>query len=367
MYHIQFLSPTVNHWVSQIYAGFYELAAKGEARIKIWGKLNDKQIQSHHSFIFWAYITHQESGRSKLLCFDMADWSSLGPEAIENIEQCDIYFKRGYSASQYVDLPPQLKTKIKPLGLLMPTFSPAEKNRLTRIFRSLLTTTSGSKKRLSYHDLKDPLNISYSYSPIWRHFVHSHFLAASEWIKKETTNSPRKPQIIYQTRIFRDIRGKQIPINDERAELIRRLKREFGSSFIGGLIATEDARRLYPDCLTEHPSTRIAYRKLLHSSLIGISTKGTMDSNPVKLAEYLASGCCIVTEPLKHQLPKPLENSINLLEFSNADQCLEACTLLLENRDFAKQMSLNNIQYFKENVLPLPLIENLLAVAFPAE
>ena len=86
--------------------------------------------------------------------------------------------------------------------------------------------------------------------------------------------------------------------------------------------------------------------------MIGIYTRGLHHSLAFKLGEYLASSKCIVTEPLRNELPSPLVPGKNYLEFSTPQECMQRCEQLLDDHDLANQMRRNNWEYYQREVRP---------------
>jgi spore maturation protein CgeB len=81
------------------------------------------------------------------------------------------------------------------------------------------------------------------------------------------------------------------------------------------------------------------------------------------LPEYLASSRCIVTEPLKYQLPVLLEEGKNYLSFRTPEECVEACKKILSISQFATQMRYENYRYFLNEVEPSTRIFECLKTA----
>lgn len=163
----------------------------------------------------------------------------------------------------------------------------------------------------------------------------------------------KRPVILLQTRAWSMNSASsqdRIKINRDRAELVRRLRREFGSRFVGGLVSDEFSRRQYPDLLTYEGTTSKAYSKLIASSAITISTVGLHGSNPWKLSEYLAAGTCIVSEPLSYEIPDPLDDAA--IVFRSLDECVETCGRLLDDADELKERQSAALAYWNSFARP---------------
>jgi hypothetical protein len=137
-----------------------------------------------------------------------------------------------------------------------------------------------------------------------------------------------------------------------RVAVIRALKRAFGYQFVGGLLPTALAQKNYPELLTDNAVSPKAYLCKSRTSLIGIYTRGLHHSLAFKLGEYLANSKCIITEPLRHELPVPMQQQRNYLDFSSADDCVARCQQLLTNPQYAADMRIANWQYYCAEVQP---------------
>ena len=85
---------------------------------------------------------------------------------------------------------------------------------------------------------------------------------------------------------------------------------------------------------------------------IGVYVRGLHHSLAFKMAEYLAAGLCIVSEPLVHELPVPLREGVNYLLFRSHDECLERCRWLLSHPAEAERMRWANRDYYRRWVEP---------------
>ena len=79
--------------------------------------------------------------------------------------------------------------------------------------------------------------------------------------------------------------------------------------------------------------------------------------------EYLAASRCIVTEPLKYQLPVSLIEGKNYLSFRTPEECVGACERLLSDPEFADQMRYENHKYYLNEVEPSVLVYRCLETA----
>jgi len=265
------------------------------------------------------------------LLFDFKDQSNVFCDA-----PADLYFKRSFLASE-AD-----KRAIKTLPFGMP-FACRFPGDLFGVLRGLLASDLPWKLRLQrlsqYARITDA-----------RSFVAS---APAEKVQR----------VIFQTRLWEphEIPGDDLDaVNLPRVSLIRRLRKELGSRFLGGLVPTARARRDYPELVREDGVRRDDYLALMRSSAIGISTRGLFHSTPWKLSEYLSIGIAVVTQPITNQPLDPLIENQHVLTFNTEDECLQHCTTLLENADKTAEMQLANRAYYESSVEPMAVVRRCL-------
>ncbi|MDQ2747575.1 MAG: glycosyltransferase family 1 protein, partial [Acidobacteriota bacterium] len=155
-------------------------------------------------------------------------------------------------------------------------------------------------------------------------------------------------------------------INENRAECIRSLRKEFGTRFFGGLAPDDYALKHFKDCLL--PDRSIAgkrrYLEILKQFPVCVATTGLNNSNGWKLGEYVAFSKAIVTEPLHFQVTGPFTKEVNYLEFTSSDQAVEAVARLFDDKVFRSEMMINNYRYYQSFIKPDSLILNTLSIVF---
>jgi hypothetical protein len=174
---------------------------------------------------------------------------------------------------------------------------------------------------------------------------------------------PVDPLVHFQPRLWRPDEtapGDGDAVNADRVRMVRALKREFGGRFVGGIVATEYARRQYPDDLTPHSSKYADYLRLKQRCLIGIYTRGLEHSLAFKLSETFAASQCLVSVPLRYGTPAPLEAGRHYLEFETVDACIAACHRLLADGDLARAMRHANHEYYRREVEPAAHMQRVL-------
>jgi hypothetical protein len=173
--------------------------------------------------------------------------------------------------------------------------------------------------------------------------------------------TPKQPYVLYQVRAWGPGDTGDDTVNDGRAAVVAALREHFGPRFKGGFTRSEFARRRYPKLLTEQPQSSGDYAALVRAAAVGVSTVGLHGSNPWKLAEYLAGGVAIVSEPLKFELPDSLEGVVDW--FTTPAECVAACEALLDNDAYLARRELSE-RYWRENARPDVLLRRRLSEEF---
>jgi hypothetical protein len=199
--------------------------------------------------------------------------------------------------------------------------------------------------------------------------------AARRWLIPRARHFEHPPdamteRIVFQSRVWPPEETPREPrvaaLNEERAALVRALRRHFGARFIGGLIPTPYARQHFPDCVSVLPGDQWSYLALIRSAQIGILTDGVHRSIPFKCAEYLAASRCIVGRQPAFELPVPLVPETHWLPFAAVEECVAACDRLLSNHELAREMQRANQRYYQAYVRPASLVAATLDAAATA-
>jgi hypothetical protein len=291
-----------------------------------------------------------ESGETRQLYIDLLDRSDQF--SLERLQHCDLYMKRSYHSPDIGALPDVLRFKVAPFGLnhfcrslrgairIMPTLLSHYRRQWMCRPGEILNSEAAGLTELKYYLLgPDP----------------SSFELAPEAEKDQT--------VVYQPRLWSQEETEPDhadALNEQRVELVRALRRALGPRFRGGLVPNAYAREHYPDDVTDLPTRPKEYIEFSKKSLIGIYTRGIHHSLAFKMSEYLASSTCIVSEPLRNELPAPLIEGKNYLSFSNPSECVERCLQLLDDSVAARAMRQNNYEYYRDHVEPAAHMEKCL-------
>ena len=350
-----YLQPFQNlFYLSHVYSGLFLLDDQGIARVTF-----DLPPASHRAVLkpatLWAEVFNSRTREHRNIVFDMYDASDAF--AGDSLEQCDLYFKRSYYSPDVWRLSPKLQAKVMPFGLNFPCQTP----RLMRLLAVLLPSWMLKSLRAPVETFRalrsNSITMLLTENPRLSAFEHP-------------PDCPLRRAVHFETRVFsqNDLGADSTDaVNRPRLELARLLKEEFGSSFDGGIVRTPYARQSYPAELSPHSNPRRAsYVARSKQILIGVYTRGLHHSVAFKLAEYLAGSKCIVSEPIRNQLPTPLVAGRNYLEFSSPQECVERCRQILDGQELANQMRRDNWEYYQREVRPDRHVANCLERAFAA-
>lgn len=153
-------------------------------------------------------------------------------------------------------------------------------------------------------------------------------------------------------------------ISKLRASIVKALKQEYGSSFIGGLAPTDYAIRTYPDLVgTTEMARRTKYTANMHRADICVNTQGTHGCYNFSFGEELAASRAIVTEKPIYQTPPFLHEGVNYYTYTSVDECLQKVAFLFEHPAAMLEMMQKNESYYQEHLRPDRLVHDTLDFA----
>jgi glycosyltransferase involved in cell wall biosynthesis len=180
----------------------------------------------------------------------------------------------------------------------------------------------------------------------------------------ESGPQPGRGYVLFQVRAWDPAAGKdphdRIRVNALRAAVIEGLRERFGDAFRGGFVPDEYARRNFPHLLSELETDRRSYLELIREADVTVSSIGLHGSNPWKLAEYLAAARPIVSEPLRFELPEPLEEGTNIAYYETAEGCIDAVERLMRDPEERASMRRANRAFWLAHGHPATLLANRL-------
>ena len=357
-------NPQGIHHVSQIYAGLYALQSENKVKISFSSDLleipPDLLSLKNSNRLLWTEIESIETGQLLKVCFDLRD---TGDILAETLQRSDVYLKRSYSCEwiSKSKIAQCQQHKIMPYGL----YYPCKSEHQMATYANRITTL----KHLVSYQIANKQFLQGSRS-IYRKVSFDRMIPVTQI--ETGSEVPAEELVLFQTRVydpkgFKDDYIEYLNIeelNSVRVKTIRALKDKFGRKFIGGLKKTKFSEREYPDCITPFETEKNEYIKLLKRCLITITNSGLVGSNGAKLAEYVAASRCIITEPLRYELPTPLEEGTNIMTFRSPEECVSACERIFQDSDLADRMRRSNKEYYNKESKPSVLILNCLDRSF---
>ena len=324
--------PTRCEHSQQITTGFLMLKENG------WD-VEVIDISGSKNNVFFGLPVIQAEYKGKKIIYDVWDGYQDQQGIRAGLDWADFYFKRSFSAEKNAAFFPEDQHKIFPLGF---NYHMTYKN---------CPSTDPSWKIL----IKKLLG---------RYFVPATFEGSAAAPKGE-------PKIIFFTRLW-DIKEHGLNtalqeerkiINQERIEIIRALKQQYGDMFIGGLNDTPLSREMAPDLIMPDTYTnRNNYIAVLHSCDICIGSMGLHESIGWKTGEYVAAAKAIVHDPFRYSVPGDFLSGKNYLEYETAEECIAAVQKLVEDPQLLLSMKTANQEYYQKHLKPDVLIANTLEI-----
>lgn len=319
---------------SKIIAGFDALARRGLVQFSI-------RPAPELGYIVFLTVTELATGVRKSIAVDLKDHSNVFSEP--GFARSDVYLKRSVYGPDVERLPPEQRRKVIGFGLNYGCASPTSMPFCVRSWARLVWGEFWRSPRAVVRrrgSLLDNLKV-YLTQPDYRFF-------------EQPPDVPMEPVVLFQTRVWEpeDSTEDLAQINEERVALIRFMKKALGTRFRGGVVPTDFARRHYADVLLEQAFRRKEYIRMGQRCLIGVYSRGLHHSLAFKLPEYLAASMCMVSDPLRNELPQPLIPSEHFLQFQTPDQCVAQCERLLRDPDLAREMRRRNWDYYRRYVAP---------------
>ena len=347
------------YWSSYLYCGLYELASRGVVRLRFSLRSALSPVERLCTLL---QVTRNDSGARRVIAIDWRDNPDI--LAPRKLARCDVYFKRNYipGITERV-CPPELRDKLRPAGLSFAMRGERERPIWVQLLGSLWhleqpiihRSARRTARRLFDELVRQPQMVSGLRRR--RQFERDGLREASEIV-------------LFQTRAYDPRVGSRgedtAAVTQQRAEVIRALKRELGERFIGGFIPTAYAAEAYPDCLATAPTSLGEYADLVHRCSICVYTRGLRDSPAFKLGEYLAAARCILAEEPRTRLPQPLRDGQEVLLFQDVDGLLSQCRRVLTNQPLQHELSSAAHSYYEAEVRPEARVLQMFSEAFEA-
>lgn len=281
--------------------------------------------------------------------YDTHDWNKIDETILSEV---DFYFKRSYDAKFVAGL--KDAGKVFPLGLNYQVVGD-ERDRF-------------QLARTAFYDGRRKIKAAIK-------SLHFGKYGEAEQLNKMQAypSLAAPPKVLFMARVWdtnlienKAAKENVEQINESRAECVRRLRKEFGTRFFGGLAHEDYAVKHFQDCLLpdNNLSNKRKYLEILKQFPICVTTVGLNGSNGWKLGEYVAFAKAVITEPLQFAVTGDFAPEKNYLEFDTPDRLIEAATRLIDDESLRVRMMMNNFRYYQSYLKPDALILNTLAVVF---
>lgn len=334
----------------QIIAGFALLERSGLVDLSV-----EFRPETRNMFPSTFLVQAEIEGRIKV-AYDVHDAGEFEhPEHAEKyLSEVDFYFKRGYDPRLYDTGP--FSEKVHPLGFnyLVIARHPFFLNRMlahpARSFRTTLGHFVGYESA-HYFGIGGP------------------YLDRFEDVPRRVIS---RPKVLFFTRTYGDRHFVQEherdELNETRASCIRLLRKEFGDAFRGGFKPTKEALMLYPDCVVKRSViAKNHYLKAVREADICVTTRGIVESNGWKMAEYIAASKGIVSERLRHVVPGDFLPDRSYLSFETPEQCVTETVRLATTPSLLEEMRWRNHRYYQRFLRADQLVLNTLTAALGCE
>jgi hypothetical protein len=340
--------------LSKLHSGLLELQRQQRIDLQFTRSKPVGDLLTDPPWTPWLEIMDREAGSRRRAVVDLSDSSDFFYHGA--LEHCDVYYKRNLHEADLGMLSEAHRPKVRAFGL---NYGCRSRGQIAKMLPTIVTGLLMRAFRAPRQELRHLPN---------RFGAFREFLAVLPWEEYEQgPDRPLERVVCFQARASEPLgeRGDEEDwINRPRVELVRTLRREFGRRFWGGLVSNEYAKRRYPDALSDQSPRRSDYIATGKRALVGIASPPCVRTGSFKLGEYLAASRCIVSAPIVKGLPSPLLENLHYLPFTNVDDCVAQCVLLLEDSSRAQEMRRNNWEYYQREVAPAKHLENLLRRAF---
>lgn len=328
--------------LSQLYAGFEMLQAKGIVDVRLKGvsaysgkPMLKVRVNNQYTII---YDT-----------LDGLNW--IEGDITDNLEyfrnhiRADYYFKRSFD-KKLVEYAPR-DCRVFPLGLnYYITPKKLHKKNFKDSVKNAIRNNPLIAKILKINH-SDIFNEEFEYYPVV-HKVNRILFLTRLWDPEEVKQENLKAE--------REI------LNQYRADCIRICRKEFKDQFTGGLQGdrfTSGSR--YKDLVAPYELTKRAFfLNQIKESNICIATTGLHNSIGFKLAEYIAACRAVITEPLHYEVPGNLETGKNYFCFDSAEELVKNIYKLSGDRELIRDMMFRNFIYYNNYLRPDVLVLNTL-------
>ncbi len=221
------------------------------------------------------WVDYTPPGRAAPLhiAFDLSDHSDLWIK--EGLEHCDLYFKRSYYRPHVDALSSPQRAKVISFGLNYSCATRSIKKTVGRVWMAETTRQLFRSPRRTFGRANRLAG-----------FLRQFLVQPDYRLFEQSPETPVESLILFQTRVWEPEESSEDleKVNEERAALVRALRKAFGARFRGGLVPTPFAQQRYPDVLLKEAFRRTEFIRMTKQNLIGVYTRGLHHSTGVQAA-----------------------------------------------------------------------------------
>lgn len=288
-------------------------------------------------------------GGGRRILFDLADGygSEVERAQPELVRQADFVFRRSFSPAENAKLPPELQSRMHPLGFHFHVSYPG--NPIDRI------STWGERRGALFQRVFNGAPRSY--------FTLDKF--------EQEPEPHEKPTVLFYTRLWHAPEGSELyesvtRINESRIRLVSELRKRYGSRFAGGIqFDLREARHCGGLVAGIGETRRTRYLETMRSADICVGSTGLHDSIGWKTAEYVAASKAVVNEKFCFEVPGNFQEGVHYLPFTDVEGCLEQVERLMGDPQRVYEMALANRAYYQAYGRPDRMMANALRQVFP--
>lgn len=341
--HVRLETTGNSHHSHQVIAGFTRLAERGEIELQVdWSRPGSSRLPAS------SWVLAEIDGRR--VAYDTDDGDVLEPEIVDPfVDAVEVLWRRSMPITPRVHY--RTVHKHRPLGL-------------------------------NYHAT---LRAPYFWSAAVRSNRGARRLGALALATRDHADRIRPPRpgdddgtILFQTRLWDPIQpeaemsaqrlwaiDQRARINEQRIELVRALRDQFGDRLKGGLAPSPLVERLAPDLvLPRGASSPCAFLRAAGHARVCVTSRGLWDSNGWKLAEFLGLGRAVVAERPAHLVPG-LEEGRDFAGFGSVAEAVSAVRVLDEDPAARAAMQRAARRHFEAHIEPAAMVRRTIDALAP--
>jgi hypothetical protein len=345
--------------------GLFELEARREIELQVRPGFSE-----YRRGMYALAMTVTGEGSSRRVLLDVKD----APGAIDErwLRDYDVIFQRSFEPVMVEGLMGRVSresrcSKIEPMGL---TFSCASRH--SRADRLLSAAPYAHLIKRFVRDGVDAGGLRERFARLRWDISHTRRPQSRPLIDTFVdAPGPTEPMVMFITRRFEpdsrerqsaSLREDKVAVNEQRVELVAKLREAFGSRFVGGIMADGVTPSL-PAKWVAPTLKREMYLRVMRRARVVVYSRGLVGSLAFKLGEYFAASRCIVAERTTFRLAEPWVDGEDLVTFGEPDQCVRLCRELVDDPVRAAVMSQAAHRYYQRAVEPAAAMRRILATA----